>query len=122
MVWGEYLGEIAILDAGAQYGNKISQAVTAVGISSDRLPIDTPIEQLRGRRGVIISGSGDSVNAPGSPRCDPRLLYSGIPILGNCYGMQLIATGLGGRVVRGNVREDDADTVRLDTTSLLFQG
>ena len=72
-----------------------------LGIYAEVAPSETPAAELRGRKGIIISGGPASVHDPGSPTVDPALLRSGTPILGICYGQQLMAHLLGGRVEKG---------------------
>ncbi|HKN48373.1 MAG TPA: hypothetical protein VJ144_10425, partial [Candidatus Polarisedimenticolia bacterium] len=84
---------IIVLDFGAQYSQLIARRVRELDVYSELLPFDTPVARLRDLRprGVILSGGPDSVYAPGAPRLDPALFEAGIPILGICYGMQLMA-------------------------------
>ncbi|KAF7233845.1 hypothetical protein EG68_12620 [Paragonimus skrjabini miyazakii] len=81
---------VAILDAGAQYGKVIDRRVRELSVCSDLLPINTTLDKLleSGYKGVIISGSPDSVGSHGAASCDPKIFESGLPILGICYGMQ----------------------------------
>ncbi len=72
-----------------------------LGVYAEVAASDTPASQLSGRRGIIISGGPSSVYDPLSPTIDPALLRAGIPILGICYGQQLMAHLLGGRVEKG---------------------
>ena len=91
---------IAVLDAGGQYCHLLARRVREVGVQSHVLPIDTPAEQLAGISGIIISGGPRSVTEPGSPRVDPAVLSMGQPILGICYGHQLLAASLQGGLVK----------------------
>jgi GMP synthase (glutamine-hydrolysing) len=90
---------VVILDFGAQYSQLIARRVRELRVYSLILPFDTPIEELRALRprGLILSGGPASVYDPGAPRCDPAVFAAGIPTLGICYGMQLMAHNLGGR-------------------------
>ncbi len=94
--------QITVLDAGGQYCHLIARKVRDLGIYAEVAASETPASELRGRRGVIISGGPASVYDPSSPTIDPALLSSGIPVLGICYGQQLMAHLLGGRVQRGD--------------------
>jgi len=98
---------IIVLDFGAQYSQLIARRVRELNVYSELLPFDVPLDTLRRRRpkGIILSGGPDSVYADGAPRLDPALYEAGIPILGICYGMQLMAHQLQGRVVRASQRE-----------------
>jgi len=93
--------QITVLDAGGQYCHLIARKVRELGVYADVSPSETRASELRGRKGVIISGGPSSVYDPGSPTIDPALLTSGIPVLGICYGQQLIAHMLGGVVTKG---------------------
>ncbi len=94
--------QITVLDAGGQYCHLIARKVRDLGVYAEVAPSETPASELAGRKGVIISGGPSSVYDPGSPTIDPRLLHSGIPVLGICYGQQLMAHILGGRVEKGD--------------------
>lgn len=98
--------QIAILDAGSQFCGQIDRVVHELDIDCDILPLATPLSNLEKYKALIISGGPDSVNEPGSKDCDPAVFNSGKPILGICYGMQLIAKHLGGSVGDSGLRED----------------
>lgn len=87
---------------------------------SEVRPSDTPAGELRNRRGIIISGGPSSVYDPESPRIDPELLKLGIPVLGICYGQQLMAQVLGGDVRKGTKGEYGLAQLNLDNASGLF--
>ncbi|HEV2200025.1 MAG TPA: glutamine-hydrolyzing GMP synthase [Bryobacteraceae bacterium] len=93
--------QITVLDAGGQYCHLIARKVRELGVYADVAPSETRASELLGRKGVIISGGPSSVYDPGSPTIDPALLASGVPVLGICYGQQLIAHLLGGSVTPG---------------------
>ncbi len=97
--------QITVLDAGGQYCHLIARKVRELGVYADVQPSDTPAAALRGRKGVIISGGPASVYAPGSPQADPGLFQAGIPLLGICYGQQLMAHLMGGKVRKGDKGE-----------------
>lgn len=94
--------QVTVLDAGGQYCHLIARKVRDLGIYAEVAPSETPVALLRDRKGVIISGGPASVYDPESPAIDPALLTSGIPVLGICYGQQLMAYALGGRVEKGD--------------------
>jgi GMP synthase (glutamine-hydrolysing) len=98
---------IVILDFGSQYSQLIARRVRERRVYCEILPHNTPLERLRalGARGVILSGGPASVLTPSAPRPDPRLVESGLPLLGLCYGMQMVALEMGGRIDRGTIRE-----------------
>jgi len=114
--------KVAILDAGAQYGKVIDRRVRELSLETIFLPLDTSPEDLKKRniKAVIVSGGPGSVSAENSPTWDPRILTAGIPILGICYGMQLINRDLGGEVTSTLGREDGQCMVQVDTNSLLY--
>ncbi len=96
-----------MLDYGGQYSQLIARRVRDCGVFSELLPHHVPIEEIVGRhpRGIILSGGPASVYAPGAPALDRRLLELGVPVLGICYGMQLLVHALGGRVEQAEVGE-----------------
>ncbi|HET6385901.1 MAG TPA: glutamine-hydrolyzing GMP synthase [Armatimonadota bacterium] len=116
--------EVIILDFGAQYTQLIARRVRQCGVFCEILPFDTTLEELLGRRpqGIILSGGPASVYAEGAPRCDPALFSQGIPVLGICYGMQLMAHVLGGSVGGSPLREYGATEVRVEAEGQLFRG
>jgi GMP synthase (glutamine-hydrolysing) len=91
---------IAVLDAGGQYCHLLARRVREAGVQSHVLPIDTPSDLLAGISGIIISGGPRSVTEAGSPRVHPSILSMGVPILGICYGHQLLAATMPGGVVK----------------------
>src|SRR6516225_5093176 len=90
---------IVVLDFGAQYSQLIARRVRELRVYSLILPFDTPLANLLALRpkGLILSGGPASVYEERAPRCDPGLFAAGVPTLGICYGMQLMAHDLGGR-------------------------
>ena len=98
---------VLVLDFGAQYAQLIARRVREARVFSEIVPHDIrPAEvQDRGPAAMILSGGPMSVYAEGAPRMDPEILELGIPILGFCYGMQLMARELGGEVPRTDVGE-----------------
>ncbi len=93
--------QITVLDAGGQYCHLIARRVREFGIYADVQPSDVPAAQLQGRKGIIISGGPASVYEEGSPVVDADIYKLGIPVLGICYGLQLMALELGGKVAHG---------------------
>ena len=94
--------QITVLDTGGQYTHLIARRVRELGVYAEVQPSDASAAGLRGRKGVIISGGPASVYEPTSPDIDPALLDSGPPVLGICYGHQLLAHHLGGNVQKGD--------------------
>jgi GMP synthase (glutamine-hydrolysing) len=99
--------EVVVLDYGGQYSQLIARRVRECGVFSELLPHHVGAEEVRRRKpkGLILSGGPASVYADGAPRLDKELLELGIPVLGICYGMQLVARSLGGRVEAAEVGE-----------------
>src|SRR6201990_1001382 len=99
--------EVVVLDYGGQYSQLIARRVRECGVFSELLPHHVGAEEVARRRPkVLILGAGPaSVYADGAPRLDPELLELGIPVLGICYGMQLVALSLGGRVEGAEIGE-----------------
>jgi GMP synthase (glutamine-hydrolysing) len=99
--------EVVVLDYGGQYSQLIARRVRECGVFSELLPHHVGAEEVRRRepKGLILSGGPASVYAEGAPRLDKELLELGIPVLGICYGMQLVARSLGGRVEAAEVGE-----------------
>jgi GMP synthase (glutamine-hydrolysing) len=99
--------EVVVLDYGGQYSQLIARRVRECGVFSELLPHHVGAEEVARRRpkGLILSGGPASVYAEDAPRLEPELLELGIPVLGICYGMQLVALSLGGRVEGAEVGE-----------------
>jgi GMP synthase (glutamine-hydrolysing) len=115
---------VLVLDYGGQYSQLIARRVRDCGVFSELLAHHTPIEQIAERkpRGIILSGGPASVYAQGAPALDKRLLELGVPVLGICYGMQLLVHELGGRVEQADVGEFGRSDLRVRTPGVLFAG
>ncbi|CUG90419.1 GMP synthase, putative [Bodo saltans] len=117
---------VVILDAGSQFGKVIDRKVRELHVETKILPLDTPTATLRDDeniKAVIISGGPSSVYGDDAPKFNADLFTElGKPILGICYGMQLMTLVLGGTIERKAVREDGQDCVDCDTTCPLFAG
>jgi len=98
---------VVVLDFGAQYSKLIARRVREANVYSLIVPYNAPLDDLRALNpaGIIFSGGPASVHAPGAPMPDPGVFDMGIPILGICYGVQLFAHMLGGKVERSDRRE-----------------
>ena len=116
--------KIIILDFGGQYTQLIARRVRENSVYSEVVPWSIPAEEVRRRNpvGVILSGGPSSVCDPDAPKCDPAIYSLGVPVLGICYGMQLTAQLLGGRVERAKEREYGRVTVRLKEETALTAG
>jgi len=113
---------IVILDFGSQYTQVIARRIRECQVFSQILRFDTSAAKLRALkpRGLILSGGPASVYGKTAPHCDPAIWNLGIPVLGICYGMQLMAHQLGGRVEKGEKREYGHAEVEITGGSPLF--
>ena len=116
--------KILILDFGSQYTQLIARRVRECQIYSEIHPYDIPINRLKSLspRGIILSGGPASVYEKTAPVCDSAVFGMGIPILGICYGMQLIAQSLGGEVTHSEKREYGKAKLTLTRDGKLFKG
>ena len=116
--------QIVVLDYGGQYSQLIARRVRELGVFSELLPHHVALEEVERRRprGLILSGGPASVYADGAPKLDQRLLDLGIPVLGICYGMQLIAHDLGGRVEGAEVGEFGRSELTVNEPGRLLAG
>jgi len=114
---------VVVLDFGGQTAQLIARRVREMEVYSELLPHDTPLAEILGRRprGIILSGGPASVYDADAPRVDPRLWSAGIPILGICYGVQLMAHELGGEVLPAAHREYGPATVTITEADGLFK-
>ena len=115
---------ILILDFGGQYNQLIARRVRECNVYSEVVPFDISIEKIKEKKpkGIIFTGGPASVFGDDSPKCDNKIFDLGIPILGICYGMQLMTVTLGGTVEKANKREYGVTSVNIDNNSLLFKG
>ena len=115
---------ILILDFGGQYTQLIARRVRECHVYSEVVPWNIPLKDLLARspKGIILSGGPSSVHDPDAPRIDPELFSAGVPVLGICYGMQLAADLLGGKVERAREREYGRIAVRMKEQSGLLGG
>ena len=114
---------IAILDFGSQYAHLIADRIRRLKVHSEIFPADVKIDTLRTMKGIIISGGPQSVYAKDGLKCDPAIFDLGIPVLGICYGHQVMNHVLGGRVEFGKVGEYGKTTLHVhDLTNPLTQG
>lgn len=115
---------VLILDFGGQYKELIARRVRECGVYSLIQPCDITVEEIRALApiGIIFTGGPDSVYKPQAPTCDPRILHLGIPVLGICYGMQLLCHLLGGAVSPCDKSEYGAVSATVKVDSPLFAG
>jgi GMP synthase (glutamine-hydrolysing) len=116
--------EVVVLDYGGQYSQLIARRVRECGVFSELLPHHVGAEEVARRRpkGVILSGGPASVYAHAAPPLDRELLELGVPVLGICYGMQLLARELGGRVEGAEVGEFGRSRLTVGETGRLLDG
>ncbi len=114
---------VFVVDYGAQYAQLIARKVRECKVYSEIIPHSTPVEELKrlGPSGLILSGGPMSVYEEGAPSCDPELFSLGIPILGICYGAQLMARTLGGQVERTGSREYGKTDLVVTEEGVLFE-
>jgi GMP synthase (glutamine-hydrolysing) len=116
--------KILILDFGSQYTQVIARRIRECQVYSEIIPFDTPAAEIAAIRpkGLILSGGPSSVYDKGAPQVDPGIFSLGIPVLGICYGLMLMAHHLGGQVVFTGRREYGAGVLQLANRSDLFEG
>lgn len=114
---------IVILDFGGQYAQLIARRVREQKVYAEILPFDTPLAEIKARRprGIIFSGGPATVFVPGAPKCDPGVFALGVPVLGICYGHQLMAYLLGGKVGPAERREYGRTIVTVDEPRGILQ-
>ena len=115
---------VVIVDFGGQYAQLIARRVRECGVYCEILPYVKSAEEILAKnpKAIILSGGPASVNAPDAPKVDTRIFDAGIPVLGICYGMQLICSELGGKVARPEKREYGHAMFYRDGSSPLFEG
>jgi GMP synthase (glutamine-hydrolysing) len=114
--------QIAVLDTGGQYCHLIARRIREQGVYAEVAPAHTAVSKLSGLKGIVISGGPASVYEAGSPTVDPQLFSAGLPTLGICYGMHLMAHLGGGVVRRGSRGEFGLAFLDIDDPSPLFAG
>jgi GMP synthase (glutamine-hydrolysing) len=117
-------GVVAVLDFGSQFAQLIARRVRELNVYSELLPHDTTLEELqrRGTSAIILSGGPNSVYDEGAPKPDPAIWSGRLPVLGICYGAQLMANELGGDVQPSAKREYGPATVTIGSEDGLFVG
>jgi len=117
--------QIVILDFGSQYTQVIARRVRECNVYSQILRYDTPAVKIAALKpnGIILSGGPSSVYAPEAPLPDKYIFRLGVPVLGICFGVQLLAQFLGGKVEKGQKREYGKGTLKVkDSSCALFRG
>ena len=115
---------VVVLDFGAQYNQLIARRVRECNIYCALLPYNTPISRIKALRprAIIMTGGPSSVSRKGSPKCDSGIFNLGVPVLGICYGMQLMGYMLGGRVGQTKRREYGHAELIIDRKEKFFSG
>ncbi len=106
---------IVVLDFGSQFTQLIARRLRELSVYSEILPFNTPLAEIRARHpvGIVLSGGPRSVSEESAPRCDVGIFESGVPVLGICYGMQLMTDMLGGHVAAAPHREFGHATIAI---------
>lgn len=113
--------KIALLDCGAQYTKVIDRRVRELNVATEIFPVDVKAADLgKEFSGIILSGGPNSVYEEGAPQCDPAIFELGIPVLGICYGMQLMNRTFGGTVLPSPTKEYGETEVTVEPGCLLF--
>ncbi len=117
-------GGIAVLDFGGQYSHLIARRIRGLGVYAALLPFDATLHSLQemGVKGVVLSGGPSSVYEPGAPHPDKEIFSGKIPVLGICYGYQLLVQGHGGEVKKAARREYGKSSLRITDRATLFKG
>ena len=114
---------VIVLDFGGQYNQLIARRVRECNVYCEVLPYTTSLERIKeiAPKGIIFTGGPASVYETDAPSCDPGIFSLGIPVLGICYGCQLMTHLLGGKVSKAPLREYGRTEINVTTTSKLFQ-
>jgi GMP synthase (glutamine-hydrolysing) len=115
---------IIVLNFGGQFAHLIARRIRELKCFTEIISYDTPYEEIKklNPKGIILSGSPNSVNKKGAPFCSKKILDLNIPILGICYGHQLLIKMLGGKVESGKVREYGKEVITIKSKKGIFQG
>jgi GMP synthase (glutamine-hydrolysing) len=115
---------IVVLDFGGQYNQLIARRIRDLGVYSELLPYNTPIEKIRelSPKGIVFSGGPMSVYEENAPHVDPAIYDMNLPIFGICYGMQLMAHQLNGKVERSSKREYGKADLQFGSETKLLKG
>ncbi len=115
---------VVVLDFGGQYNQLIARRVRECSVYCEVLPYQTPLSEILAKQpiGIIFTGGPNSVYAENAPQVDPSLFEAGVPVLGICYGIQLMAHTLGGHVTSPDSREYGKTHTAYNTECVLFRG
>ena len=114
---------ILVIDFGGQYNQLIARRVRECGVYCEIIPYNYTLEQIKAKnpKGIIFTGGPNSVYAEDTPKVDAGIFELGVPVLGICYGHQLMTQMLGGKVESADIREYGKTSVKLDKSSVLFK-
>src|SRR5665647_2888436 len=104
---GKHEELVLVVDFGAQYSQLIARRIRECGVYSEIIPFHASLADIAAKKpkGIVFSGGPNSVYGEKAPRSDAEIYSLGVPVLGICYGMQLMALQLGGEVARAEARE-----------------
>ena len=116
--------KVLVLDFGGQYNQLIARRVREQSVYCELLPCDMALDKIKAfnPKGIIFTGGPNSVYDENSPHIDREIFNLGIPVLGICYGAQLMAYTLGGKVEHAETREYGKSDIKYDTSSAIFKG
>lgn len=115
------LDKLVVLDFGGQYAHLIANRIRRLGVYTEIKDGEVSADELKGYQGIIMSGGPASTLEEGSPQCDKRLFELGVPVLGICYGHQLIVRNLGGEVAAGTFKEYGYASLKIDHKEGIFK-
>src|SRR5574337_1861449 len=117
------MDKIIVLDFGSQYSHLICRRIREFSVYAELVPFDISLEELKkiNPKGIVFSGGPASVYSKDSPQPSPKIFEIGLPVLGICYGHQLIVNNFGGKVKRAN-KEYGSSTLKIDNGSDLLSG
>jgi GMP synthase (glutamine-hydrolysing) len=113
---------VVVLDFGGQYNQLITRRIRELNVYSELMPFKTTAEELKklNLKGIVFSGGPNSVYGEGAPKVDPAIFELGVPILGICYGMQLMAHHFDAKVERADVREYGKSMIKVQSDNVMF--
>lgn len=114
--------EIIVIDFGSQYSHLITRRIREMGVEARLYPPHTSLNILRGAKGIILSGGPQSVGKKGSVSISTEVFNLGVPVLGVCYGLQLISHLLGGKVIESKNKEYGKTDIRVYKKNTLLSG
>ncbi|GLC31411.1 glutamine-hydrolyzing GMP synthase [Clostridium omnivorum] len=114
---------VLVVDFGGQYNQLIARRIRECGVYCEIVPYSYSIDKIKEKNpvGIVFTGGPNSVYGEGAPRIDSEIFNLNVPVLGICYGQQLISHTLGGKVQTAEVREYGKTEVNIDNSSLLFE-